>query len=84
LAARPVVVSDTSGLREAAGGYSSAQFVVPGSPESTADALEAIVANWDKFREASITDAPLAARRHSITKYQAEMAERVQRVADRG
>jgi len=83
LAARPVVVSDTSGLREAAGGYSSAQFVTPGSPENTADALEAVVANWNKFREASIADAPLAAKRHSITKYQAEMAERVQRVADR-
>ena len=81
LAARPVVVSDTSGLREAAGGYSSAQFVAPGSPEDTADALEAVVANWDKFREASIADAPLAATRHSITKYQAEMAEQVRRAA---
>jgi len=80
LAARPVVVSDTSGLREAAGGYSSAQFVLPGSPENTADALEAVVTNWDKFREASLADAPLAATRHSIARYRAEVAERVQRV----
>jgi glycosyltransferase involved in cell wall biosynthesis len=83
LAARPVVVSDTSGLREAAGGYSSVQFVVPGNPESAANALEYIVANWDQYRQASMADAPLAATRHSITTYQAAMAERVQRVAGR-
>lgn len=81
LAGRPVIVSDTSGLREAAGGYSSVQFVRPGSPEQTADALQALVGDWSRFREAAIADAPLAARRHGIARYQARMADEVQRVA---
>ena len=40
LAARPLIVSDTSGLREAAAGYSSAQYVTAGNVGDIALALE--------------------------------------------
>ena len=65
LAARPVVVSDTSGLREAAAGYSSAQFTAPGDPGVLADALARIAADWEAFRTAAAADAAVAGERHA-------------------
>jgi hypothetical protein len=42
LAARPVVVSDSSGLREAVAGYRSAQAVAPGRTTDWADAIQRV------------------------------------------
>jgi glycosyltransferase involved in cell wall biosynthesis len=44
LAARPLVVSRTSGLREAADGFASARFVEPADPQALADAVADVVA----------------------------------------
>ncbi|MBG0738328.1 glycosyltransferase family 4 protein [Paeniglutamicibacter antarcticus] len=70
LAARPLIVSDTSGLREAAGGYQSPQFIAPDDAEAMADAVELIGNNWDFYRVAATADARLASQRHSPLKYQ--------------
>jgi glycosyltransferase involved in cell wall biosynthesis len=75
LAARPVVVSATSGLREAAAGYASAQYVTPGDPRALADAVLAVRDRWPEFRDAAVADAGAAARRHSPEGYRGQVAE---------
>ncbi|RWZ59706.1 glycosyltransferase [Labedella populi] len=70
LAARPVVVSDTSGLREAAWGYRSAQQVEPGDARDIADALERVWNDWARFRSEAISDEAVARERHSVSTYQ--------------
>lgn len=74
LAARPLVVSDCAGLREAAGGYRTALHVGVERPVEIADALERIRNEWTSFRLAAIDDAATAAARHSTTGYQRRMA----------
>ncbi|MEN2736316.1 glycosyltransferase family 4 protein [Microbacterium sp. X-17] len=69
LARRPVVVSETSGLREAAAGYPSAVFVRPGDAEAIADAVERIADDWDTFRRDAETARDDAAERHSRARY---------------
>lgn len=69
LSARPLIVSDTSGLREAAAGYESAQLVPPGDVEAFARAIGQVSANWSHFRSAAVRDADQAADRHSIGTY---------------
>lgn len=75
LAARPLVVSATSGLREAAAGYASAQAVDPTRPELWAQAVQEVVADWDRFRTAAVEDAAEARRRHAPERYQQLLAE---------
>ena len=69
LAARPLVVSDHSGLREAAAGYASAQPVAPGRPAEWADAVQRVAGNWTAFRAAALDDALEARRRHAPERY---------------
>jgi glycosyltransferase involved in cell wall biosynthesis len=75
LAARPVVVSDTSGLREAVAGYASAQVVEPGATVAWADAVERVIADWPRFRDAAVRDAAQARDRHSPAGYRRALAE---------
>ena len=75
LAGRPVIVSDTSGLREAAGGYAGVQFVPPSEPMAIADAVEKICANWELWAGRSGADAAAAAARHSPELYHRRIAE---------
>lgn len=75
LAARPVVVSATSGLREAAAGYASAQYVTPGDPRALADAVLAVRDRWPELRDAALADAEAAVRRHSPEGYRGQVAE---------
>jgi glycosyltransferase involved in cell wall biosynthesis len=70
LAARPVIVSATSGLREAAAGYASAQAVQPG-------AVEQVVVDWPRFAAAAVTDAAEARARHDPDRYRSEVARLV-------
>jgi glycosyltransferase involved in cell wall biosynthesis len=73
LAARPLVVSDTSGLREAAAGYASVQALPPGEVTRWADAVERVVGDWDSFRRAAQADADEARRRHAPERYRDEL-----------
>jgi glycosyltransferase involved in cell wall biosynthesis len=77
LAARPLVVSDHSGLREAAAGYASAQAVDPGRPDAWADAVCRVAADWARFRDAALTDAATARRRSAPERYTAELVAAV-------
>jgi glycosyltransferase involved in cell wall biosynthesis len=69
LAARPVVVSDTSGLREASAGFASAQRVPPGDASALADAVARIVRDWPHDRLAAAPDRILARDRHALAGY---------------
>ncbi|UKF81235.1 glycosyltransferase [Clavibacter californiensis] len=77
LAARPVVVSDTSGLREAAGGYESAQLVPPSDPAALADALQDIRTDWDAYRARAARDRFRAEHRHGPELYRQRIARSV-------
>lgn len=74
LAQRPLVVSRTSGLREAAAGYANARFVTPDDPAALADAVEEIIAAWPRVRETIAADRKLAIRRHDPALYRRAIA----------
>lgn len=74
LAQRPLVVSKTSGLREAAAGYRSARFVTPDDPQALADAVEDLLANWPDVRDNISTDRELAISRHDPARYRRALA----------
>ncbi len=69
LAARPLVVSATSGLLEASDGYASIQSVVPGDAGQIADAVQRVVDSWAHYRQLALTDSRAAADRHSPKRY---------------
>jgi glycosyltransferase involved in cell wall biosynthesis len=75
LAARPLVVSDSSGLREAARGYSSAQAVDPGRTGDWADAVERVAADWARFRRDVTADAETARLRHAPERYEKRLVD---------
>jgi glycosyltransferase involved in cell wall biosynthesis len=83
LASRPVVVSNTSGLREAAAGYRSAQFVEPGDPAQLADALARVADRWQDYQAGAGLDAVEAGRRHSPERYGTLMAGHLAQAAGR-
>jgi glycosyltransferase involved in cell wall biosynthesis len=73
LAGRPVIVSDTSGLREAAGSYASAQLVPPGDAQALAEAVERVVGDWASYRDHAQVDAGKAFTKHSSESYGARI-----------
>ncbi|MHA7277742.1 glycosyltransferase family 4 protein [Arthrobacter sp. HLT1-21] len=81
LAARPLVVSETSGLKEAAGGYKSTQFIAPGNAAELADALHRVIRNWDYFRRAAAGDSLAAAAKHGTGAYRRALSDAILRTA---
>lgn len=79
LSGRPVIVTDSSGLREAAGGYTAVQFVRPDRPDDIADAIGALSAQWRHFGESARLDAETAAERHSPEAYGRSIVDAVNR-----
>ena len=75
LAARPVVVSDLGGLREAAGDYGCARFVAPRDATALADGVQALLADWPRVREVAVGDSATAAARHAAPRYRAELVQ---------
>jgi glycosyltransferase involved in cell wall biosynthesis len=82
LAGRPVVVSDTSGLREASAGFASALRVPPGDASALADAVTRIVRDWSHDRLAAATDQFVARDRHALAGYRTSIRDAVTRVID--
>ena len=79
LAARPAIVSDTSGLREAGAGYDSVVFVSPADADALADAIDHTVDEWATLAERASTDALRAEERHALSAYHAQIWAAVQR-----
>lgn len=74
LAARPVIASDTSGLREATADVATAWRVAPGSAAAIADALVDIAGRWPDVRGQVEASRRAAAERHSPERYQDTVA----------
>lgn len=77
LAARPLVASDTSGLREATADVSTAWRVVPDSVPDLVDALVKVFDSWPTVRLQVETSRKQAAELYSPEHYQARVAELV-------
>lgn len=81
LARRPVIASDTSGLREAAGGYETTLFVPAGDPASIADALGSVISDWSALRDGLAASARRAGERHAPSAYRERVSSAVARAA---
>lgn len=73
LAARPAIVSNTSGLREAGANYESVLFVEPGDADELAAAMDRLVDEWSFFRVFAQDDAVRARQRHAVETYRAAL-----------
>lgn len=69
LAARPVIVSEIAGLREATSAAEAAVLVTPGDPEELADAIERVARDWPRYAELAKADADRTAHAFSSTVY---------------
>ena len=74
LAARPAVVSDLGGLREAVAGYDSVRIVAPARPDLWADAVERLTADWSGVAASAVRDAERAGHRHAPAAYRQHLA----------
>jgi GT2 family glycosyltransferase len=77
LAGRPLVVSDTSGLREASAGYASVVRVPPADVAAWVAAVRGLVAAWPAPARAAVEDAQEAARRHAPSRYRDSLVDAV-------
>jgi glycosyltransferase involved in cell wall biosynthesis len=75
LAARPTLVSDLAGLREATAGYAAVRVVEPGRVERWADAVQRIVGDWPRMAAAARRDAEDARARHAVDRYRQRLAD---------
>ncbi len=69
LAARPVVVSEIAGLKEATSESEAAVLVSPGDPGELADAVERIALDWSRYSELAKRDADRTAQAFSSAVY---------------
>lgn len=83
LAARPVIASDHTGLREAGAGRSAAVLVPGGDAAAIADAVQRVIAEWATFRANAIADRPRAEEEYSPARYQEEVVSALASVARR-
>lgn len=74
LAQRPVIASDSSGLREAAGGYKTSQLVKPGDASALARAIESTALKWADTIPLSAQDRARALGRHAPEQYRTLLA----------
>lgn len=75
LALRPVIASDTSGLREAAGGYATARLAAPGDAVALAAEIAAIAADWPRLVADVAGSRRRALERHGPEAYRTAIGE---------
>lgn len=75
LASRPLVVSDSSGLREASAGFGAVRQVAPADPNAIADGVSDLLRDWTRVREQVALDRADAQRRYGPAVYRAQIAE---------
>jgi glycosyltransferase involved in cell wall biosynthesis len=83
LSARPVVVADHTGLREAASGFDSAVMVAMDDAPALAEGIRRIRDDWRRFRAVALADAAEASRRFTTARYQSEMLAVMSRFSNR-
>lgn len=77
LALRPVIASDSSGLREAAGGYSTSKLVPAGDAEAIADALVSLADGWERVVTEADENRAEALQRHAPGTYRTAVVRAV-------
>ena len=80
LAGRPLITSDTSGLREATVGFAAVVQVQPDNPGAIADAVESILARWQDYRLLAAADSREATRRYAPASYRAQIVSSLARM----
>ncbi|WP_114560918.1 glycosyltransferase family 4 protein [Desertihabitans aurantiacus] len=75
LAARPLITSDISGLREASAGATAVRRVPPSDPAALADAVQSVLGGWEHERELALADADTAREQFSADRYATELRE---------
>lgn len=83
LAGRPLIVSESSGLREATHGLPGIHRVRSGEATAIADAVREIIARWPVQREQAETAARLASVRFAPERYRGSIVELIARLARR-
>lgn len=74
-AARPVLVSDHSGLREAAEGFEAAALLPADDPAVVVEQLLRICAEWPHWRDRAVRDARRAQRLYGPLRYHRALAD---------
>jgi glycosyltransferase involved in cell wall biosynthesis len=74
LSGRPLVVTRTGGLLEAAGGYGCVTWADPDDADDLARAVVEVGGSWQRLSRRALADAQLAAERHAPQKYRAAVA----------
>ncbi|MDN5655453.1 MAG: glycosyltransferase family 4 protein, partial [Kocuria sp.] len=77
LAARPVIVADHTGLREAASGFESVVRVAPDNQEAIVEGVRQVMQDWVRLREASVLDASTAQLRLGTTRFYEDFSRAV-------
>lgn len=80
LSARPSIVADHSGLREASRGFASSRRVAP-EAAALAQAVRSVVEGWSQVRAEAIQDAAWAASEFAPSRYRAEVTHRLEALA---
>lgn len=83
LAGRPLIASDSSGLREAVSGFESVIAVAPGDAGAVADGVQTMLSKWSDYRQLACVDAAQAAGRYAPEAYRAHILSTVERVVGR-
>lgn len=83
LAARPLVVSDSSGLLEATHGLPGVHRVPPGDASAIADAVRDIIAHWPEQRAQAEASARVASLRFDPARYRESIVDLVASVLHR-
>lgn len=81
LALRPVVASNTSGLREAAGGYPTTALVAPADPAALAAAIVDLRDRWPEIVGSVSDSLGSALDRHAPAQYRAAVAAEITALA---
>lgn len=77
-AARPVIIADQAGLREASDGLNSVVVTRVGDSAHVAAAIEMLMAHWPRWRRDAAADSELVRARHAPARYR----DRLVRVLD--
>jgi glycosyltransferase involved in cell wall biosynthesis len=80
-AARPIVVSRTSGLLEAADGFGAAVGFPPGDAAALTNAIRDIAEHWSEYRDRALADATRATDSFSLDRYRNAMCAVIEHAA---
>jgi glycosyltransferase involved in cell wall biosynthesis len=82
LAGRPLIASDSSGLREAVADFESVIRVPPGDAGAIAQAVQSMLGRWPDYSRRARSDAVAAARRFGPPRYRTRITSILRQTSD--